>query len=237
MIGARTQLSIENVLYVIPEAPAQRNPEPHILEITDKPINFSQKPMDISGSESSPKLIVLGEANVGKTSILDQWLHHNFCRETPPTIGAGLSTVDLQVNGNAQTFNIWDTAGTPQFRSVVPMYCRQAAIAVIVFDLTALGTFEKVEAWHEFVRETAEPVFLLVGNKLDLRDDRDVEFDVAKELAAKLECQYVEMSASTREGIEDFESAVNECARQSMAKMVVRTAQTVRPQLSNEKCC
>lgn len=72
-------------------------------------------------------------------------------RETAPTIGPGLSTVPLMVDGNVQTFNIWDTAGTPQFRSVVPMYCRQAAIAVIVFDLTQPGTFDAVRTWYDFV--------------------------------------------------------------------------------------
>jgi small GTP-binding protein len=189
------------------------------------------------GSECSPKLIMLGEAFVGKTSILDQWINGRFSSNTSPTIGAGFSTVDLEFNGRTQTFNIWDTAGTPEFRSVVPMYCRQAAIAIIVFDLTSAGTFEKVKSWHEFVRETAEPVFLLVGNKCDLQDERKVDFDVAKELAAELECQYVEMSAYTREGIEDFLAAVNECGRESMAKMVVRTAQTAPLQENDRKCC
>jgi small GTP-binding protein len=195
------------------------------------------KVMAVSGSESSPKMIMLGEANVGKTSILNQWLNGTFSHDTAPTIGAGLLTVELTVNGKSQAFNIWDTAGTPQFRSVVPMYCRQAAIAIIVFDLTSLSTFEKVRSWHEFVRETAEPVFLLVGNKLDLGEDREVDFDAAKDLAAELECQYVEMSASTREGIEDFVTAVNKCARESVGKSVVRTAQTIVPQENEGKCC
>jgi small GTP-binding protein len=185
--------------------------------------------MAVYGSEASPKLIILGEANVGKTSILEQWLNNTFSRETSPTIGAGLSTVELTVDGRGQTFNIWDTAGTPHFRSVVPMYCRQAAIAIVVFDLTAIGTFDKVRSWYEFVRETADPVFLLIGNKLDLRDDREVEFDIAKELAAKLECEYVEMSACTREGIEEFENAVMACARDSMGKMVMKNPQGVKP--------
>jgi small GTP-binding protein len=166
--------------------------------------------MAMCGGEVSPKLIVLGEVNVGKTSILE------------PTIGAGLSTVPLMVDGTVQTFNIWDTAGTPQFRSVVPMYCRQAAIAVIVFDLTQAGTFDAVRTWYDFVRETADPIFLLIGNKLDLKDDREVDRDAAKELAANFQCGYVEMSACTREGIEEFQGAILECARQSLSKLVYR---------------
>jgi Ras-related protein Rab-5C len=139
--------------------------------------------------------------------------------QTSPTIGAGLSSVQLLVHGSPQTFNIWDTAGTPEFRSVVPMYCRQAAVAVIVFDLTASSTFQKCGAWHEFVKETAEPGFLLVGNKLDLGDLREVDFEEAQELARMLGCKYVEVSACTRQGIDDFEEAVREVAEASIGPL------------------
>jgi small GTP-binding protein len=180
---------------------------------------LSSTAMALYGSEISPKLIVVGEANVGKTSILQQWLNGTFTHNTAPTIGAGLSTVQLLVHGSPQTFNIWDTAGTPEFRSVVPMYCRQAALAVIVFDLTVAGTFQKCAAWHDFVKETAEPGFLLVGNKLDLGDLREVDFDEAQELARALGCRYVEVSACTRQGIGDFEEAVREVAEASLGHM------------------
>jgi Ras-related protein Rab-22 len=193
--------------------------------------------MAMYGGDVSPKLIVLGEANVGKTSILEQWLHGTFTHETAPTIGAGLSTVPLMVDGTAHTFNIWDTAGTPQFRSVVPMYCRQAAIAVIVYDLTVNTTFEQVRTWYDFVRETADPVFLLVGNKLDLRNDREVESSAATELAETLQCQYVEMSACTREGIEEFQSAILTCAKESLSKLVYGVPTGVTEADKGEKGC
>jgi small GTP-binding protein len=193
--------------------------------------------MAMYGGEVSPKLIVLGEANVGKTSILDQWLHGSFTQDTTPTIGAGLSTVPLMIGRSVQNFNIWDTAGTPQFRSVVPMYCRQAAVAIIVFDLTQPSTFEQVSRWHEFVRETADPVFLLVGNKLDLKDEREVDLDVAKDLAKSLQCEYVEMSACTREGIEDFQAAVLNCATASLSRMVYHApGDAAEPIQANSKC-
>jgi Ras-related protein Rab-5C len=195
--------------------------------------------MAMYGGDVSPKLIVLGEANVGKTSILEQWLHGTFTHETAPTIGAGLSTVPLMVDGTAHTFNIWDTAGTPQFRSVVPMYCRQAAIAIIVFDLTVSTTFEQVRTWYDFVRETADPVFLLVGNKLDLVDSRTVDhdraLDCALHLAAQLECEYVEMSARTREGIDEFSRAVIKSARKSLERTCVRAPQPAEPAPAPEK--
>jgi small GTP-binding protein len=192
--------------------------------------------MAIYGGEISPKLIVVGETSVGKTSILQQWLNDTFTKDTPPTIGAGLSTVQLLIHGSPQTFNIWDTAGTPEFRSIVPMYCRQAALAIIVFDLTVSTTFQKVRGWYDFVRETADPGFLLVGNKLDLAEDREVDSEDAKELARSLGCGYVETSACTREGIADFQEALREVAEQSLGHMNVPTRQPPGLEAAEQKC-
>jgi small GTP-binding protein len=79
----------------------------------------------------------------------------------------------LTVDETVLTFWIWDTAGTQQFRSVVAVYCRSAAIAVLVFDLTQARTFQAGIDWQKFVRETADQVFLLVGNKMDLKDSKN----------------------------------------------------------------
>jgi hypothetical protein len=97
------------------------------------------------------------------------------------------------------------------------IYCRSPAIAVLVFDLTQNATFAVAADWRKFVRETADPMFLLVGNNLDLRDARAVDHDRAVEPAKRLECEYVEMSAYTRQGIEEFIGALIDCARNSLA--------------------
>jgi small GTP-binding protein len=177
--------------------------------------------MDIGGvSESTLKLIILGESGVGKTSILNQWLHGTFSDQTPPTIAAGLSPIQLLVDGSVQSFHIWDTAGTPQYRSVVPMYCRGASIAIIVFDLTQQSTFDAVEGWHAFVREQADPVVLLVGNKVDA--ERQVDIAAAQDVAARLGCSYLEVSAKTNEGMVLFGKAVVNATREFKARLIVR---------------
>jgi small GTP-binding protein len=192
--------------------------------------------MAIHVGEISPKLIVVGETSVGKTSILQQWLNQTFTKDTAPTIGAGFSTVQLLVHGSPQTFNVWDTAGTPEFRSVVPMYCRQASLAIIVFDLTVTTTFHKVRDWYDFVRETADPGFLLVGNKVDLVDDREVDREKAEEFAKSLGCTYVEMSACTREGIDDFQAALTEVAEKSIGVMRVPPRQRATSEAQEATC-
>jgi small GTP-binding protein len=188
-----------------------------------------------SGEDRSPKLIILGEAGVGKTSILNQWLNGTFTEDTAPTIGAGVSTVPLMIDGIVMTFKIWDTAGTEQFRSVIPMYCRRAAIAILVFDLTQPQTLNAIDDWYKFLRGSADPVILLVGNKLDLVDSRAIDHENAVEIAQKLECEYVEMSACTREGIDEFIRGVMDCARASQGKSCVNTPNQIDPATPSQK--
>lgn len=165
--------------------------------------------------EFNKKMIIVGEASVGKTSVLNRWLHGTFSFETAPTIGAGMSPLKISIDGETQIFHIWDTAGTPQFRSVVPMYCRQASIAIIVFDVTKKETFERVNDWITFVRENANPAFVLIGNKIDLADDREVSKDEGEQLAESIGCKYVEVSAYTKEGMSDLVQEITNIAKES----------------------
>lgn len=163
------------------------------------------------------KIIIVGEASVGKTSILDRWLHDSFSKNTAPTIGAGMSPVQIPVDGVNYSFHVWDTAGTPQFRSVVPMYCRKAVIALIVFDITNKASFDTISEWYHFVKENANPIFILIGNKIDQPELRQVQRFEAEQLADDLlKCQYVEVSALTSEGISLFSELVVEAAAQSI---------------------
>jgi GTPase SAR1 family protein len=73
--------------------------------------------------------------------------------------------------------------------------CHAAAIAIFVFDLTQPQTFNAIDDWYKIVRESADPVILLVGNKLDLVDARAIDDDNVVEIAQKLECEYVEMNS------------------------------------------
>jgi small GTP-binding protein len=143
------------------------------------------------------------------------------------------------VDGTVHAFHIWDTAGTPQFRAVVPMYCRQAALAIIVFDLTQRSSFETVPGWHSFVREHADPKFLLVGNKLDLDENRQVAAEEAEEAAQKLGCAYIEMSAKTKLGLEVFARAVIDSVREVLQTTVTQPhySAMLAPEKQSECAC
>jgi GTPase SAR1 family protein len=122
------------------------------------------------------------------------------------------------------------------------MYCRQAAIALIVFDLTQPWTFDAIPEWHSFVLETAQPVFLLVGNKVDLSESRAVDEIAPAELAERLGLRYVEVSAKTGGGMRAFGRAVMECAREFQSKAVLKAEPTIpqpirKTKEEEEGCC
>jgi small GTP-binding protein len=191
---------------------------------------------------STIKFVALGEGGVGKTCILNQWLHGEFNPNTPPTIGVGSSTVQLMVDGIVYTLSIWDTAGTPQFRQLLPLYFQDASIAALVFDLTRRSTFDELPAWHAFIVEQTTPTILIVGNKLDAVDEREIDEEVARELAGRLKCRYVEVSAKTNQGMGEFARVAVECTRDHCTKILLQGSSALPPVAVDTKptksgCC
>jgi len=118
------------------------------------------------------KLVLLGEAAVGKSSLVLRFVSNDFNDNTSPTIGAAFLTQKCRLENRIVKFEIWDTAGQERFHSLAPMYYRNAAAAVVVYDITKSASLEKAKAWVKELQRQANPniVIALVGNKLDLVD-------------------------------------------------------------------
>lgn len=119
------------------------------------------------------KLVLLGEAAVGKSSLVMRFCSNDFNENTSPTIGAAFLTQKCRLENRIVKFEIWDTAGQERFHSLAPMYYRNAAAAVVVYDITKAASLEKAKAWVKELQRQANPniVICLVGNKLDLVSD------------------------------------------------------------------
>ena len=85
-----------------------------------------------------------------------------------------MTPIQLKVDDINYLVHVWDTAGTPQYRSVVPMFCRDTDIAIIVYDVTNKSSFDRINDWYEFVHKNSDPAFIIVGNKIDLAYGSDV---------------------------------------------------------------
>merc|ERR550537_1082312 len=126
------------------------------------------------------KLVLLGDASVGKSSILMRFLQNKFSDGIESTVGAAFSTKTIESRNRQVKFEIWDTAGQERFRSLAPMYYRSASSAVVVYDQTNAVTFERAQAWVRQVMQTSTNpniVIALAANKMDLSEQRDVPIE------------------------------------------------------------
>ncbi|KAJ5944093.1 hypothetical protein N7516_004261 [Penicillium verrucosum] len=122
---------------------------------------------------SSVKLVLLGEAAVGKSSLVLRFVNDDFQENKEPTIGAAFLTQKCSLPTRTIKFEIWDTAGQERFASLAPMYYRNAQAALVVYDVTKPSSLTKAKHWVAELQRQASPgiVIALVGNKLDLTND------------------------------------------------------------------
>ncbi|KAF9452624.1 ras-domain-containing protein [Macrolepiota fuliginosa MF-IS2] len=126
-----------------------------------------------SGSQDKSvqvKLVLLGEAAVGKSSVVLRFVSNEFQPNKEPTIGAAFLTQKCRLEDRILRYEIWDTAGQERFHSLAPMYYRNAQAAVVVYDVTKASSLEKAKSWVKELQRQANPniVIALAGNKVDL---------------------------------------------------------------------
>ncbi|KAJ3648406.1 hypothetical protein Zmor_020211 [Zophobas morio] len=140
---------------------------------------------------------IIKSASVGKTSIITPYVQKSYLNNTTPTVGGSLFVHRLVVDNFPIKLQIWDTAGQERYRSVVSMFYRGTNAAIIVFDVTSQQTFESVQEWVAELKTIVESpmVLCVVGNKIDLRENRQVTRDEAYQYARSIGASYHECSA------------------------------------------
>ncbi|EXV03379.1 Rab GTPase family protein [Metarhizium robertsii] len=176
---------------------------------------------------SSVKLVLLGEAAVGKSSLVLRFVNNDFQENKEPTIGAAFLTQKCNLPSRTIKFEIWDTAGQERFASLAPMYYRNAQAALVVYDLTKPTSLIKAKHWVAELQRQASPgiVIALVGNKLDLASDsatgnetaedgeesgdaRKVSTEEAKAYAEEESLLFFETSAKTGHNVTEVFTAI-----------------------------
>lgn len=165
---------------------------------------------------ASLKLVLLGEAAVGKSSLVLRFVSNDFQENKEPTIGAAFLTQKVTINEQTVKFEIWDTAGQERFASLAPMYYRNAQAALVVYDVTKPQSFIKARHWVKELKEqaTKDIIIALVGNKIDIVEINDSERKVSKEEGTKLAEEegllFFEASAKTSANVNDIFLAIGE---------------------------
>jgi len=143
--------------------------------------------------DTTLKVIVVGNGQVGKTSMITRFAKGIFTNEYKKTIGVDFLEKKMYLNsiGEEVTFLLWDTAGQEEYDAITRTYYKGAGCCILAFSTTDRASFDAVESWHNKVREECGSiVMVLVQNKVDLMDDaameaREVEY-LAKKLRLKL---------------------------------------------------
>lgn len=150
------------------------------------------------------KLLIIGDSGVGKSCILLRFADDTFSESYISTIGVDFKIRTLSINNKQIKLQIWDSAGQERFRTLTTAYYRSAHGIVLVYDVNDRETFFHIENWlQEVSRYAASDVNrVLVGNKCDLLNKREVEYESARVYAEKLGISFTEASAKDRTNID-----------------------------------
>eukprot|EP00904_Undaria_pinnatifida_P006461 jgi/Undpi1/2945/HiC_scaffold_14.g06322.m1 len=143
------------------------------------------------------KLVFLGDQSVGKTSIITRFMYDNFDKNYQATIGIDFLSKTMYLEDRTVRLQLWDTAGQERFRSLIPSYIRDSSVAVIVYDITNRASFLNTSKWIEDVRNERgnDVVMMLVGNKTDLKERRQVSVEEGEDRAKAEGIMFIETSA------------------------------------------
>jgi small GTP-binding protein len=148
------------------------------------------------------RVITIGDASVGKTSLLLQLTEHQFNSQQPATIGANFLEHTEDVDGAPVNLRIWDTAGQERFRAIAPVYFRNADAAIAVFAMDAPTSFDSLqEQITMFLNVAGDSTVVIAANKVDLAADLQSDRSIVKEYAAAQGWEVFFTSAKTGEGI------------------------------------
>ena len=172
-------------------------------------------------------MIVVGNSGVGKSSIVSRFVESDFYVGTTGTMGINFKNKTIEIDNKPVDLQIWDTAGQERFWSITPAYCRKADGVILIYDITNSKTFDSILFWKNKVLEySPEGVeIMLMGNKLDLRNERVISEDAGKEAARRMSTPYYEVSALTGQKIEQ---ALGVLAKAILDKKVVSTSEESR---------
>jgi Ras-related protein Rab-5C len=193
------------------------------------------------------KIVLLGVSDVGKTSIIDRLLRGTADENVHSTIGACFQTYLIETEKGAVSAQIWDTAGQERYRAILPLYYRAADVGVLVYDVTSMASFEGLESLANDVAHTASPDMriVIVGNKVELAEQRVISRDASEAYAAKKKAAlYCEVSARTGEGIVELFQKIGSLGpipnrRGGAADQVLRWPINSKPDSrnNNRACC
>lgn len=189
-------------------------------------------------NEDNFKVAIIGDANVGKTSIVNRYTKESFTETAIATVGVSNSQVKIQVGQRSITLNIWDTAGQERFRSLIPLYTRGAYLILLVFSIVDRASFDNLDEWMSKIHDELQltcPI-ILIGNKHDMPSSFDL--NLARQWAENNGQQIFLTSAATGENIRELFQAAATAVINSLSSCENSSGKNPKSKTEgNSGCC
>ena len=150
------------------------------------------------------KFILIGDSSVGKSNIFSVYHDGTFSEKLQPSIGVEFIAKNITINDTIFRIQVWDTAGQENFVSMTKVYYRNSSVAFFIYDITEKESFHHIEFWlNELKKEAPESILLvLIGNKNDMNNKRQINYEQGKDFAEKHEMLFFEVSAKNKINID-----------------------------------
>jgi small GTP-binding protein len=151
------------------------------------------------------KILAIGDSEVGKTSIIDRFASGEFNSKMITTIGVEFKVKIIELDGLKIKLQIWDTAGQERYKAITSAFFRDTMGVFMVYDVTSTSSFNSITEWAEKVEKNSPPhcVRILLANKCDLSDARQISKEQGEELASRFNISFFETSAKENINIQD----------------------------------
>lgn len=184
------------------------------------------------------KIVLIGDSAVGKSNLLARYARNEFYPNSKSTIGVEFQTQTMEIDGKEIKAQIWDTAGQERFRAVTSAYYRGAVGALVVYDISRRQTFDNISRWLDELHTHSDMnvVTVIVGNKTDLMDAREVSTEEGAALAEAQNLYFVETSALDSTNVQvAFQTVVKEIYNILSRKVLSCQEQKLESKLTNGK--
>ena len=195
-------------------------------------------------NELTLKIIILGSSKVGKTSLLNQYFNKEF-NNPVQTIGIDLRTKYFEFNKETVKINFIDTAGQERFDSISGNYLKNVNGVLLVYDISQQNTFKKIEFWNEQIKKHNNAYYsvVLIGNKIDLEDYRQVKYEEGIDMGKQIKCKFYETSAKNNINVTECFNKIAYLTYKNFLKNGFRSKSFYlknnkkKEQKNNSKCC
>ncbi|KAI9571418.1 GTP binding protein [Boletus coccyginus] len=152
------------------------------------------------------KIVLLGDQSVGKTSLITRFMYDTFDNTYQATIGIDFLSKTMYLEDRTVRLQLWDTAGQERFRSLIPSYIRDSSVAIVVYDITNRQSYLSTSKWIDDVRSERgnDVIIVLVGNKADLSEKRQVTVEEATQKATQMNIMFMETSAKAGHNVKSL---------------------------------